>query len=532
MLRFRQFLSMDANIWPKSPSERNPSGRSAGYRAATSTEVGRGRKTMTNLLYTAEQDARAAALTGGFIRRYADTVADRPVYPEIDREALRALMREPLPEEGRSLDELFAELDAVVVPNSTQTAHPRFLPYVQPSPNGVSPYAEAVAAALNQNCNLWTLSPAANAIEQAVLRWFADLFGFGPTAGGLITSGGSMANLIGLAAARDRHLGETARSEGLQGRPSPLVAYASEEAHSSIDKAVSLLGLGTNNLRHIACDADFRIRLDRLADAVAADRAAGRSPFCVVASAGTVTTGAIDPIEALAAFCRREKLWLHVDGAYGALAALSNRFRGAMAGIGEADSASLDPHKFLFASFEAGCVLVKDVAALRHSFRFAPSYLAMPEDEDFVNFADHGPQLSRGFKALKVWWSLRHHGRRTYGETIDRMADLAAGMAEIARSNRAFELLAPVGFNCVCFRLAHLDDAGNRMVLKRLVASGTAFLGPASVRGRFGMRACFMNLRTTPRDVALIMSEIARLGEQMGEVPVAARGTAAPVAAG
>jgi glutamate/tyrosine decarboxylase-like PLP-dependent enzyme len=469
---------------------------------------------MTELLFSTDENARAAALTGDFIERYLRTVEKRPVYPRIDRDALRDLMRERLPDDGRSVASLFAELEAVIVPNSTQTAHPRFLPYVQPSPNGLSPYADAAAAALNQNCNLWTLSPAANAVERTVVRWFGDLLGFGPNVGGLITSGGSMANLIALTAARDRFLGETARTEGLQGRASPLTIYTSEEVHSSTDKAVSILGIGTERLRHLSCDDQFRIRLDLLARAVAEDRASGASPFCVVASAGTVTTGAIDPMRELAAFCRAEGLWLHVDGAYGALAALSERFRPALADVGEADSVSLDPHKFLFTSFEAGCVLVKDAATLRHAFNFSPSYLTMSEDPDFVDFADYGPQLSRGFKALKVWWSLRHYGRRAYAGVIERMADLAAFMGDVARRREEFELLAPVVFNCVCFRLAGLDDAGNRAVLKRLVDGGTAFLGPASVKGRIGLRACFMNLRTTRADVEIIMDEIARLGRE------------------
>ncbi len=468
---------------------------------------------MAALSFTPEENARAAALVGEFIERYQRTVERRHVFPVIDRTALRSLNAAQQPVDGCSIETLFEELDTVVVPNSTHTAHPRFLPYVQPSPNGISPCAEAVTSALNQNCNLWTLSPAANAIEQTVVRWFTELFGLGATAGGLITGGGSIANLIGLTAARDRFLGASARTEGLQGRSSPLTMYASDETHSSIDKAVSALGLGTNNLRHVPCDGGFRLRLDLLAEAVARDRATGSSPFCVVANGGSVTTGAFDPLAEIAAFCRREGLWLHVDGAYGALAALSERYAGPLAAIGEADSISLDPHKFLFASFEAGCILVKDAADLQHAFRFAPSYLAMPVDPDLINYADYGPQLSRAFNALKVWWSLRLYGRRAYAATIERMADLAAHMQRIVQERPEFELLAPVGFNCVCFRLRALDDDGNRTVLQRLVDGGSAFLGPAAVRGRFGLRACFMNLRTTPQDVDAIMDELARLAE-------------------
>jgi aromatic-L-amino-acid decarboxylase len=250
------------------------------------------------------------------------------------------------------------------------------------------------------------------------------------------------------------------------------------------------------------------VRLDLLAQAVAADLAAGRTPFCVVANAGTVTTGAIDPIDALADFCAREGLWLHVDGAYGALAALSGRFRPPLAAIARADSVSLDPHKFLFCAFEAGCVRVRERAHLRHAFGASASYLTMSEDPDFVDFANLGPQLSRAFKALKVWWSLRHFGTETYARVIERMADLAAGLGERVRARPGFELLAPVVFNCVCFRLTGLDDDGNRRALKALVDGGTAFLGPAAVKGRTGLRACFMNLRTTPADLDLILDRL------------------------
>jgi len=468
-------------------------------------------RTVHPLLFTPEQHAQALKLVGEFSLRYLATVAERPVYPPVDRAALRKIGDKPLPRQGLPLETLFAEFEEVVVPNSTHTAHPRFLPYVQPSPNALSPYADHVAAVLNQNCNLWHLSPAANVVEQALLRWFADLFGLPRSAGGIVTSGGSMANLVALTAARDHALGRSARAEGLQTGGAPLVLYTSEEVHSSIDKAVSILGLGTNNLRHMPTDERFRLRLDALAEAVAADRAAGRRPFCVVASAGTVTTGAIDPIAELATFCREQALWLHVDGAYGALAALSERFREPMSVIGLADSVSLDPHKFLFCAFEAGCVLVRDRQHLVNTFSAQPSYLTMSEDPDFVDFANQGPQLSRAFKALKVWWSLKHFGADAFAITIERMHDLAMHMGSEIERRAAFELLAPVVFNCVCFRLRALDDAGNRRVLKSLVDSGDAFLGPAVVKSRSGLRACFMNLRTERSDVDFILDRLEAL---------------------
>jgi aromatic-L-amino-acid/L-tryptophan decarboxylase len=465
---------------------------------------------VTSLLFDSSEHANASVLTSRFIEDYLATVMDRPVYPDIDRGALRALLTAPIPETPTTLDALFAELNSVVVPNSTHTAHPRFLPYVQASPNGISPYAEAVAATFNQNCNLWALSPSANAIEQCVVRWLSELVG-ARAAGGLITSGGSVANLIGLTAARDHALGTGARADGLQGRQSPLTLYASEEVHSSIDKAVAQLGLGVRHLRKIPTDERFQLRMDLLRSRIAQDRKDGCSPFCVVASAGTVTTGSVDPLDAIAAFCAEQDLWLHVDGAYGALSAMSDRFKGPLQGLQHANSISLDPHKFLFTSFEAGCVLVKSLAALEHSYKVMPSYLAKESDPDFVNFSDFGPQLSRSFKALKIWWSLRYFGKAAYVAAVERMSDLAQYMGRLASSASDFELVAPVTFNAVCFRVATLDDDANRRVLRRLVEGGTAFLGPATVKGRFAMRACFMNLRTRPADVESIMQDILRL---------------------
>jgi aromatic-L-amino-acid decarboxylase len=466
---------------------------------------------MNRLLFDPEAHRKAGRLLGEFLANYETDLFDRPVFPDINRKAMQAILDEPLPEEGRSIEDLFQEFTDVIVPNSTQTAHPRFLPYVQPSPNGISAFADALASALNQNCNLWTLSPAANAVEQKVIRWFHELFSFPAGSGGILTSGGSMANLTALAAARDSHLGGTAREEGLQGVTAPLVLYASDEVHNSIDKAAAILGLGLNHVRHIPCDESFRIRVDVLKETVSRDRREGFRPFCVVGSAGSVTTGAFDPLDELADFCGEEELWFHVDGAYGALAILSDRLRSQLIPASRADSLSLDPHKLLFNPLEAGCILVRDAETLRATYSFVPTYLSMVGDADLLNYAEYGPQLSRSFKALKVWWSLRAYGRKAYTDTIDRMLDLASYMAERTLAEPELELMAPVGFNAVCVRCRNLDDAQNERVLARLVSEGTAFLGRAKVNGRFCLRACFMNLRTTREDVDLIIDEIIRL---------------------
>ncbi len=473
---------------------------------------------MNDLLFDPETHRKAGRLLGEFLADYEIEVADQPVLPPIDRQAMRAILTEPFPEEGRPLEDLFQEFRQVVVPNSTHVAHPRFLPYVLPSPNGISAIADALAGALNQNCNLWTLSPAANAIEQRVISWFHELFSFPQGSGGIITSGGSMANLTALAIARDRHLGNSARTEGVQGRTSPLTLYVSDQVHNSVDKAAVILGLGLNHVRHIPCDAQFRMRLDLLGEAVARDRRERFSPFCVVGSAGTVTTGAIDPLDALADFCAGEDLWLHVDGAYGALAVLSDRMRPRLLPAGRAHSLSLDPHKFLFAPLEAGCVLVRNADDMRSTYSFVPTYLSMVSDAEFLNYAEYGPQLSRSFKALKVWWSLRAYGRKAYARAIDDLCDLASYMGDRARAEPELELMAPVTLNAVCVRCRHLGDDQNERVLARLLSEGVAFLGRAQVKGVFCLRACFMNLRTTREDVDHILDGIIRLGrEELGD---------------
>lgn len=469
---------------------------------------------MNELLFDPETHRKAGRLLADFLADYEIDLLSRPVFPDIHRDAMQAILDEPLPEEGRTIEELFQEFRDVVVPNSTQVAHPCFLPYVLPSPNGIAAFAEVLASTLNQNCNLWTLSPAANAIEQRVISWFHDLFGFPKGGGGIITSGGSMANLTALAIARDHFLGEGARKQGLQGGTSPLVLYVSEEVHNSVDKGAVILGIGLNHVRHIPCDDDFRMRLDRLKEAILRDRREGFRPFCVVGSAGTVTTGAIDPIDELADFCGEEYLWLHIDGAYGALAILSERVRPRLLPAGRAHSLSLDPHKFLFAPLEAGCVLVRDAETMRATYSFVPSYLSMVSDSHFLNYAEYGPQLSRSFKALKVWWSLRAFGRKAYAKAIDRLFDLAAYMGERIQAEPELELMAPVGFNAVCVRCRNLTEAQNANVLARLVSESIAFLGRARVKGQFCLRACFMNLRTTRKDVDHILDEILRLGRE------------------
>jgi glutamate/tyrosine decarboxylase-like PLP-dependent enzyme len=463
---------------------------------------------MSNLLFSPVEHEAAFEQLRNFTQNYHEKLDALPVYPDLDREQLNDLKALRIPQEGASLEDLFHELSDVILPNSTHTAHSRFLPYVQPTPNALAPYADYIAAVLNQNCNLWRLSPAANAVEQNLINWFRDLFHLPEDTGGIITSGGSMANLLAINVARDYFLNGRAKGKGLQNLSSPLIVYCSEETHSSVDKAVIALGIGGDHLRKIPTDDQFRIDLSLLEEAVHRDRALGLTPFCIVGNAGSVTTGSFDPIDALADFAEQEDLWLHVDGAYGALSALSPRYSDQLTAVGRVDSISLDPHKFLFCSFEAGSVLVRNKELMRAAFASSPSYLAMQEDPDFLDYANYGLQLSRGFKALKVWWSVKYFGANAYRQVVERMSDLAHYMQQRICACEGMTMLAPVTFNCVCFRLDGLDDEGNRSALVRLIESGVGFLGPVNVKGKIGLRACFMNLRTSKDDIDLILAEL------------------------
>jgi aromatic-L-amino-acid decarboxylase len=290
-----------------------------------------------------------------------------------------------------------------------------------------------------------------------------------------------------------------------------LILYTSAEAHRSVEKNAVILGLGLDNVRKIPVDAAFRMRVDLLQEAVQRDRRTGHQPFCVVATAGTVNTGAIDPLPEIAGFCAQENLWLHVDGACGALFVLSDRLKDELAACGRADSVSLDPHKMLFAPLEAGCVLVKDRQKLRDAFHFASSYLTADPDPLLTNYLEYGPELSRSFKAFKIWCSLQALGWKAFVSAIDHTLDLAQYMAAQIQQDDALELLAPVRLTAVCWRLKNRTDAENQLVLKKLVDEGTALLGPVQLGGRFGLRACIANYRTQRSDIDLVLDRIRRL---------------------
>jgi aromatic-L-amino-acid decarboxylase len=466
---------------------------------------------VTSLALSDEDIERAGNLLTAFLRSFEQSLHEKPVLPPLDREVLAELRDRPFSQDGIGIEQLFQEIAAKVVPNSTTIAHPRYLAYVLGPPNGIAPFAEAVAAALNQNCNFWQLSPAASVIERKVISWLAGLFGFPKEAGGIITSGGSMATLVAMAAAIQNKFPGDFRKTGLQALAAPLVVYTSEEAHRCVEKSAAILGLGLDNVRKIPVDSEFRMRADLLAAAIRQDREAGKQPFCVVAAAGTINTGAIDPLDDIADLCAAQNLWLHVDGAYGALFVLSPKIKERLLACSRADSIALDPHKLLFAPLEAGCVIVRDREKLRHAFGFSASYIPDQQDPLFTNFMDYGPQLSRSFKAFKIWCSLQVFGVSAFVAAAEHMLAIARYMSEKIQEDAQFELMAPVKLSAVCFRLRNASDVENQRMLTRLIDEGTALLGPVRIGGRFGMRACITNYRTTREDIDLILDRLRQL---------------------
>jgi aromatic-L-amino-acid/L-tryptophan decarboxylase len=462
--------------------------------------------------------------------RAADAVAEhrekllsRPVFGKVGLDA--SLFQSPLPADGRPFDEVLAFVREHVLPFPMGNSHPRFFGFINATADPVGITADYLAAAMNPNC--WGGDHAAVHVESQVMRWIASIVGFPPDAEGILVSGGSMANFTALAAARRAMTPGNVREDGLAGEGRPrLAVYASDQVHHCVDKAVDLLGIGTRNLRKIETDDRFRVRVDRLEAAIAEDRRAGLHPSIVVGSAGTVNTGAIDPLEELADLCRRESLWFHVDGAYGAMAALSPRLKPLFAGMERADSIAADPHKWLYVPYEAGATLVREPGRLAATFRKFPEYLASDPDSPFPGpawFAERGVELSRGFKALKVWMGLQVHGATAYAQAIENDVALAGFLCEEVDRRPDFERLAEHVLSIANFRwrpsgssMTETEiDRLNRRIVNRLVGDGSFFLAPTILKGRAALRVCIVNFRTTLADLTLLLDEVARVGAEL-----------------
>ena len=459
------------------------------------------------------------------IATWLDSMPRGPVtHDESPADVRRALQSDrPLPDAGVEPGALLDEAADLLFRHSLFNGHPRFFGYITSSPAPIGALGDLLASAVNQNVGAWRLSPMATEIETQTVRWIAELTGFPADAGGLLVSGGNMANFVCFLAARTAKATTDVRTTGLRAMNAPLRVYASTETHTWIQKAADLFGLGTDAIRWIPTDAQQRIDVVALEHQIVADRKNGDLPFLVVGTAGSVSTGVVDPLPELAVICRRHDVWFHVDGAYGALAARVPGAPVSLLGIGEADSVAVDPHKWLYAPLEAGCALVRRPGDLRKTFSYHPSYYHF--DQEATNFFDYGPQNSRGFRALKVWLALRQVGLSGYLDMIGDDIRLAAHLHALVQEHPEFEPLSQ-HLSITTFRYVPPDltiaaaereeylQRLNQDLLTLVERSGEAFLSNAVVDGRFALRACIVNFRTSRADVEALLPLLSRLGRE------------------
>lgn len=450
----------------------------------------------------------------------------RPVATGESPAAIRTVLGadRPLPEEGAEPGALLASAAAALFDHSLFNGHPRFFGYITSSPAHIGILGDLLASAVNANVGAWTLGPVATEIEAQTIRWIAELIGYPHGCGGLFVSGGNMANFVGLLAARASAADWNIRDAGVaEAGARRMRVYASAETHTWIQKAADLAGLGTDAIRWIATDDRLRMDTGALRSALSQDREAGDLPLMVVGTAGTVSTGAVDPLVELAAICAETATWFHVDGAYGALAAALPDASPDLRALRLADSVAVDPHKWLYAPLEAGCILVRNPQTLRRAFAYHPAYYHFGQEA--TNYVDFGPQNSRGFRALKVWLTLQHVGREGYVRMIGDDIRLSRRLYASVQANPELEA-ATQALSIATFRYVPADltpaeaaddeylNALNKGLLERIQASGDAFVSNAVVRGRFLLRACIVNFHTADEDVDALPGIVVRLGRE------------------
>ena len=458
----------------------------------------------------------------GFLESIPLGPVTRNESPSVVREALN--LTGPLPESGMDPGLLLEQTADLLFTHSLFNGHPRFLGYITAPPAPIGILGDFLAAAVNPNVGAWTLSPAATEIESQTVRWIASLIGFPVTCGGLLVSGGNMANFVCFLAARAAKAGWNVREQGISRDSGPrLRVYCSSETHTWMQKATDLAGLGTASIRWIATDEKLRMDVAVLRSQIEKDTAAGDVPCLVAGTAGSVSTGAIDPLPEIGALCREYGVWFHVDGAYGGFAAALPQAPDDLRGLCQADSVAVDPHKWLYAPLEAGCALVRDPELLRAAFAYHPPYYHF--NERATNYVDYGPQNSRGFRALKVWLALRHVGAEGYRQMFADDIRLSQAMAQAIRGQEELELMTQ-DLSITTFRYVPLElrmnlheekveaylDTLNREILDRLQTGGETFVSNAVVRGHYVLRACIVNFHTAQPDVEAVPRIAVRIG--------------------
>jgi aromatic-L-amino-acid/L-tryptophan decarboxylase len=469
-----------------------------------------------------------------------ESVPNRPVTRDEAPSALRKVLglESPLPEEGTDPGPLLERTASQLFDHSLFNAHPRFFGYITAPPAPIGILGDFLASALNANIGAWTLSPAATEIEAQTVRWIAEMIGYPAGCGGLMVSGGNMANLVCFWAARAAKAEWNVRERGIaEGPGRRFRVYGSAEMHTWIQKAADLSGLGTSAIRWIPTGRDLRLDVEELRRTIQTDQAAGDLPFMVVGTAGSVSTGVVDPLPQIAEVCREHGAWFHVDGAYGGFAAAAPDVTDDLRALSTADSVAVDPHKWLYAPLEAGCALVRDPERLRAAFSYHPPYYHF--EERATNYVDYGPQNSRGFRALKVWLAIRHVGAAGYRRMIAEDIRLARTLAEAVRRSPELECFTQE-LSITTFRYVPADlrprvgdesveayvDTLNRELLDRLQRGGEAFVSNAVIHGRYVLRACIVNFNTDVPDIEAVPAIVIRLGRALDDQlrPPALRG--------
>jgi glutamate/tyrosine decarboxylase-like PLP-dependent enzyme len=435
---------------------------------------------------------------------------EEPVWRMLPRPEGERLLREPVPESGASMEELIPTLEHDVLAHAGRIGHPRFFAFVPSAVTFPGLMGELLANAYNLFVGTWVGGSGPSMLELVVLEWIREMLGLPEGTGGLLTSGGSSAMVMAVVTARDARLDN--RTDG-------AVIYASEQTHSSAERAAWIAGFPREAFRYLPTGSDYRLDAEVLRDAIREDREAKRKPFLLVGNAGSTNTGSVDPLEELAGVCRDEGLWFHVDAAYGGFAAITERGRATLAGLDAADSWVLDPHKWLYQGYECGSLLVRRPQELQKAFHFTADYMQDVElGEERPNFCDSGLQLSRSARAIKVWLSLKHLGLDAFRRAVDRTLDLTLLAEEVLESDPEFEVLSPARLGVVCFRYrspggkaGDLDEQ-NREICSRLNEGGYAFLSSTKLRGRFSLRFCILSHRTTEADVRGVIDRIRELG--------------------
>lgn len=452
------------------------------------------------------------------------SLPDGPTRRPVPTDIRHGLELQPIPEHGADPFTLLDRVEDEVLAYPMGNPSPRFFAWVNSTPSHIGILGDMIASAISPSAAGG--DQAATYVERAALTWIKEMLGFPQDAQGLLVSGGSMANLTCLAVMRHVMSEGGVRENGMMNEPAPMVIYTSQHGHSCIEKAVHMLGIGSRNLRTIPLDSQYRMDVDALREAIAADRAAGLRPVCVAASAGTTNTGAIDALDEIADVCEAEGLWFHIDGAYGGFGVLADQTGGLYAGMDRADSIAVDPHKWLYIPVECGCAIVRNGTAMRETFSLVPAYLQ--EDRAEPWFSEYGLQQTRGFRALKVWLTIQHFGLEGYRELITNDINTAYDLRRKLYARDDFEVVTAGPLSVTCFRFVPAGvpedqlDTLQRQVVEWTNASARAFITTTMIDGKVVIRACHVNFRTTPADLDILLDTLVEAGQHVLAVHAAA----------